>query len=147
MSSRFMRTIKTKNTKPEPLLRRELHSCGVRYRLNTSDLLGKTGLGFWKYKLAVYANGDTWHGNEHIRRGLPNLEGIFPARANFCFSVIRANIGRDMTAIRLLESAGWAIFRFWASEVQCDPSGVAMRIDEYLTLSKTRCLKRTGGTK
>lgn len=60
--ARNMRSNKSKDTKPELLLRRELWSRGMRYRKNCKELPGKPDIAFIKAKIAVFADGKMWHG-------------------------------------------------------------------------------------
>ena len=57
-----MRSNKSKDTKPELLLRRELWSRGMRYRKNCKELPGKPDIAFIKAKIAVFVDGKMWHG-------------------------------------------------------------------------------------
>jgi DNA mismatch endonuclease (patch repair protein) len=127
-----MRTIKTKNTKHELALRRALHSQGVRYGLDSSDLPGKPDVVFRKYKLAVFVDGDMWHGNEHVRRGMASIELLFPSRTNFWCKKILNNLERDFQIHQSLRSWGLTVLRFWASEVERDVYGVANKVIEKL---------------
>jgi DNA mismatch endonuclease, patch repair protein len=144
VTSRIMRAVKSKGTKPELALRHELHSRGIRYRLNSNDIVGKPDLAFKKQKLAVFVDGDLWHGNEHKRRGLPDLESLFPSRTDFWCSKIRANMARDNEVNRLLTTLGWTILRFWASEVERNPSDAAITVIECLTLFKAKRMPTAG---
>ena len=60
--SETMSKIKGKNTKPELMLRRELWEKGYRYRINNRKLPGKPDISIQKYKLAVFIDGEFWHG-------------------------------------------------------------------------------------
>ena len=62
--SRNMAAIKGKSTKPEVLIRKELHRLGYRYRIHYSDLPGKPDLVFPKYKAVIQINGCFWHKHE-----------------------------------------------------------------------------------
>lgn len=59
-----MAGIRSKNTKPEMLLRRGLHRLGFRYRLHDRKLPGKPDLLFPKYNAVIFVNGCFWHGHE-----------------------------------------------------------------------------------
>ena len=60
--SELMGKIKSKNTKPEISLRKALWHLGYRYRKNVKSLPGNPDLVFSKYKLAVFVDGEFWHG-------------------------------------------------------------------------------------
>ena len=62
-----MSRIKSKNTKPELVVRKLLHSAGLRFRLHASDLPGKPDIVLRKYETVVFVHGCFWHGHEHCR--------------------------------------------------------------------------------
>ena len=59
-----MSRIKSKNTKPEMLVRQFLHKTGFRYRLHVKDLPGKPDILLPKYKTVIFVHGCFWHGHE-----------------------------------------------------------------------------------
>src|SRR4051812_45091516 len=63
--SEIMRSIPNKNTKPELLMRRTLHALGLRYRLHDTKLPGTPDIIFRKEKVAVFVDGDWWHGRKY----------------------------------------------------------------------------------
>ena len=82
-----------------------------------------------KYRLAVFVDGDMWHGNEHIRRGLPNLEALFPTNTEFWCRKIRRNMERDHEVNAALRSDGWRIVRLWATDVLASPEDAATTVE------------------
>ena len=70
ITSRMMAKVRSKNSKAELApLRRALHARGLRYRLHSRDVLGHPDIAIRSRKLAVFVDGDMWHGNERKRRG------------------------------------------------------------------------------
>jgi DNA mismatch endonuclease, patch repair protein len=63
ITSAAMRRVRSSNTSPEMMLRRELHARGLRYRLQGKDLPGKPDLVFRSARVAVFVDGDFWHGH------------------------------------------------------------------------------------
>ena len=57
-----MQNIRSKNTKPELLLRKALWTKGIRYRLHAKDIIGKPDIYIKKYKIAIFVDSDFWHG-------------------------------------------------------------------------------------
>ena len=134
----MMAKIKNKDTKPEMMLRTVLHRMGVRYRLHRRDVYGRPDLAIAKYKLAIFVDGDLWHGNEHRVRGLDCIEALFPTNTLFWSEKIRANMARDSVVNAGLASEGWLVLRLWASEIRVDPIGAAWRVLEPLQRLKSR---------
>lgn len=132
LTSRMMAQVKNKDTKPEMMLRKVLHRLGVRYRLHRKDVVGKPDLAIAKYKLAVFVDGDLWHGNEHRVRGLNSIEALFPTNTAFWTEKIRANMARDSAVNDQLTREGWVVLRLWASEICRDPIGAALLVMERL---------------
>lgn len=137
LTSYMMAQVKNKDTKPEMMLRKVLHRMGVRYRLHRKDVFGKPDLAIAKYKLAVFVDGDLWHGNEHRVRGLESIEALFPSNTSFWVEKIRANMARDSAVNDQLLSEGWVVLRLWASEICRDPIGAAQLVMERLQSIKT----------
>ena len=71
---KIMSAIKSKDTEPELLVRKALWKDGYRYRINVRKLPGKPDIVFTKAKIAVFCDGDFWHGHNWAVRGLPSLE-------------------------------------------------------------------------
>jgi DNA mismatch endonuclease (patch repair protein) len=107
---------KTK-TKPELVLRRALWTRGYRYRTNVADLPGVPDIVFPATRLALFVDGDFWHGkNWDIRR--PKLEkGHNPA---YWISKIERNMERDIEQSHELSVTGWHVLRVWESEIDSD---------------------------
>lgn len=122
-----MRSVRSKDTRPELLLRRAVHARGARFRLHAKDVLGRPDLVVRSRKLAVFVDGDLWHGNpdEWKRRGKPDLASMFPTRTEWWVTKIENNITRDRQVDLELEEQGWRVLRFWASDVIADPDRAA----------------------
>ncbi len=106
--SRLMSRIRSTDTKPELMLRRALWALGYRYRKDVRDLPGKPDIAIKKYKVAVFVDGEFWHGynwqekKPRIRR---NREYWIPK--------IERNMQRDRQNTQALQDKGWTVFRFW----------------------------------
>ena len=83
VTSRMMAAVRNKDSKAELALRRQLHARGLRYRLHARDLPGRPDLVIRKYRLAVFVDGDFWHGNAWKVRGLARFEDQFPSNRDF----------------------------------------------------------------
>jgi len=127
VTSLMMSAVRGRDTKPELALRRALHARGARYRLHPRDVLGHPDLVVRSRRIAVFVDGDLWHGNpeEWHRRGRADLADLFPTRTEWWVEKIAKNIERDRAVDRDLRQAGWRVVRIWASEVLRDPDAAA----------------------
>ena len=102
--SSCMSHIRSKNTKPEILVRKELFSRGFRYRINVSGLPGKPDIVLPKYRTVIFVNGCFWHGHSGCRYFvLPKTNPTFWEQK------IRSNQQRDKDDKVILESMGWQV--------------------------------------
>lgn len=62
-----MARIRSKDTKPEIMLRKSLFAQGFRYRINYKKLPGKPDIVLPKYKTVIFVNGCFWHGHENCK--------------------------------------------------------------------------------
>lgn len=120
-----MTAVRSANTSPELLLRKALWSKNCRYRVNCKDVLGKPDIVIKKYKLAVFVDGDYWHGHNWALRGLASLEEELKNYSSYWKTKIKRNVERDLETTILLRDEGWTVLRFWGSEVKTDPDKCA----------------------
>ena len=118
---------KSCGTKPEKAFARLLWTSGVRYRKCPKDVPGKPDFCIKKYRLAVFIDGEFWHGRDWDRQKL-RLKG----NRDFWIAKIERNIARDRRVSRELESHGWAVFRFWETEVKHTPGQCLSMVLRYL---------------
>lgn len=123
-----MAKVRSKDSKAELALRRALHALGFRYRLHGKDVLGRPDVVNRSRRLAVFVDGDMWHGNEHHRRGLASLAELFPTRTEWWVAKIEANMRRDREVTSALREQGWTVIRLWESDVLADPDAAARRV-------------------
>ena len=116
-------------TRPEILLRQALWRRGLRYRLDTAALPGKPDLIFPRQRVAVFCDGDFWHGSEWPTRREKLARG---ANAEYWLAKISGNMARDRSVTEELCSLGWRVVRVWESEVHSGPEAVATRIETEL---------------
>lgn len=101
--SRMMSGIRGKNTKPELLVRKYLHSKGLRFKLHAKGLPGKPDLVFPKYKTVVFVHGCFWHGHDCPLFKWPTTN------INFWRTKILGNQVRFNTQKAMLKSQGWRV--------------------------------------
>ncbi len=116
--SAIMVKVGSRDTPAEVILRKALWAKGLRYRLCVPNLPGKPDIVVTSRKLAIFVDGDYWHGNQWARRGLLSLEEQFNgASAPYWSRKIRSNMERDCRAVAELTARGWNVIRFWESDV------------------------------
>ncbi|MDR1085339.1 MAG: very short patch repair endonuclease [Deltaproteobacteria bacterium] len=125
VTHKIMSAIRSNNTKPEMLLRKTLWHKGLRFRLHYQSLPGKPDIVFTKAKIAVFCDGDYWHGHNWAIRGLPSLEDELAGYSEYWRNKILKNVQRDTENTKKLEANGWTVLRFWESDIKCDVSSCA----------------------
>lgn len=133
----MMAAVRGKDTKAELALRRALHRRGLRYRLHASDVPGRPDIVIRSRRLAVFADGDMWHGNAWRLRGLSRLEDMFPTNTEFWTKKIRRNMERDREVTARLTGEGWIVVRIWESEILADPDAAAQEVLDALVKSES----------
>ncbi|NBC06153.1 MAG: DNA mismatch endonuclease Vsr [Bacteroidetes bacterium] len=111
--SRTMRRIRAKDTKAEVKLRRALWQKGYRFRKNVKDLPGTPDIAIKKYKLAVFVDGEFWHGYDWATK----RDTIKKNRA-YWLPKIERNMQRDHQYTLELQDKGWTVLRFWESRLK-----------------------------
>src|SRR5438105_4984954 len=89
LTSRIMAAIRSKDGKAERLFRKELCGRGIRYRKHCADLPGTPDVVLRWAKLAIFIDGDFWHGNSWKLRGLPDIASQFPTRKRYWVAKIK----------------------------------------------------------
>lgn len=113
------------DTEPELRLRRALHRAGFRYRKNVEALPGRPDIVFSSARLAVFCDGDFWHGRNWARRSKRLASG---ANAGYWLRKIERNMERDLERQQTLEAMGWAVLRFWETDILKRTEDVALEI-------------------
>lgn len=120
---------KKADSRCEVTLRRALWATGCRYRKNVRDLPGRPDVVFVRAKVAVFCDGDFWHGKDWEVRRQKLGRGT---NSHYWLAKIERNIERDRQNTELLEGMGWTVLRFWESQIRSDAAGVARRVVETL---------------
>lgn len=113
--SRMMAGIAGKNTKPELLVRRYLHSAGLRFRLHDRRLPGSPDLAFPGLKVALFVHGCFWHRHAGCR-----FATTPKTRADFWQHKVTSNVARDRRNFDALISSGWTPIVIWECELPHD---------------------------
>ena len=118
--SQQMKRMPRKNSGPEVRLRRELHSRGLRFRVNLRGLPGTPDIAFTRAKIAVFVDGCFWH-------RCPR-HGVLPkANRDWWREKLDRNVERDRRKDGELEELGWLSIHVWEHD---DPSTVADGIEQ-----------------
>lgn len=128
-----MSMIKSRDTKAEMILRKELWQRGLRYRKNCASVYGKPDIVFLRKQIAIFIDGEFWHGynfNEIKNRLKSNKE--------FWIEKIQHNMERDFEITLFLTEQGWAVLRFWDFEIKNNPKSCADIIEQTVKTRKNR---------
>jgi len=107
-----MSRVRSKDTKPEILVRKFLHKNGFRYRLHVKDLPGKPDIVLPKYKTVIFIHGCFWHGHEGCKKAdLPKT------RTEWWANKINGNIVNDRKVEDLLSLNCWRIITIWTCQL------------------------------
>ena len=108
-----MSRIRSKDTKPEILVRKFLHKNGFRYRLHVKDLSGKPDIVLPKYKTVIFIHGCFWHGHEGCKKAsLPKT------RTEWWTDKIQKNAANDQNVEITLLDLGWRVIKIWECELK-----------------------------
>jgi DNA mismatch endonuclease (patch repair protein) len=130
VTSKIMAAVRSRDTRPELYLRRALHARGLRYRVAPRQVEGRPDVVFPRLRVAVFVDGDFFHGNAWRSRGASSNDEMLSRwrNADFWTSKIAANVARDHRVTAALEASGWRVVRLWESEVLTDLDGCVRRV-------------------
>ena len=119
-----MAAIRSRNTKPEMIVRKGLWSRGFRYRLNSPRLPGHPDLVLKKYRTCIFVNGCFWHGhNAEVKSEEGKVKSsecckIPQTNREFWVAKIRRNQERDIEEQKRLAEMGWHCITIWECELK-----------------------------
>jgi len=125
-----MSRIRSRNTKLEveflKKLSAELYPEGYRYRKHYKKLPGNPDIAFPRHKLAIFIDGDFWHGYnlEKLRKKPPK---------KYWATKIKRNIMRDRANAILLKKMGWSVLRLWEHHIEKNPQAIIRKIEQALS--------------
>ena len=118
-----MSQVKSKNTKPELLMFSLLEREGYTFEKHYS-IAGKPDIAFPEYKVAVFIDGEFWHGKDYLK--------LKETLSEFWIKKIGSNIKRDRRNMRQLRKEGWHILHFWDKQIIRNPEKSLKRIIRFL---------------
>lgn len=124
--SRIMRAVKSRDTKPEMIVRRLAHALGFRFRLQLRDLPGRPDLAFPGRRKAIFVHGCFWHGHDCKR-------GAREPKANTVYwrEKVRRNRERDAKSLKALRFNDWQVLVIWECETR-DSEDLKRRLRYFL---------------
>tara|TARA_B100000579_G_C22493977_1_gene693766 strand:+ start:309 stop:701 length:393 start_codon:yes stop_codon:yes gene_type:complete len=108
-----MSRIRSKDTKPELIIRKMLHNSGIRYRLHVSDLPGKPDISNKKKGFAIFVNGCFWHQHEGCKRAT-----VPKSNKEYWIPKLEKNIERQKDNINSILNMGMKSYIVWECEVK-----------------------------
>lgn len=124
-----MSKIRGKNSKPELLLRKALWAKHIRFRIHRKDLPGNPDLVIDKYQLAIFVDGDFWHGYEWKARKPKTNQ-------HFWIPKIERNMQRDQFANQQLTEMGYTVMRFWEHQIRKNLQACINQVMLYLEAAR-----------
>lgn len=110
--SRMMSSIRGKDTGPEMIVRKFLHSRGFRYRLHVRDLPGRPDIVLPRYRTVIFVHGCFWHQHTNCR------DAVTPkSNRTFWKTKLDGNVERDRRNLTALRSGGWRCLTIWECQI------------------------------
>ena len=151
-----MAAIRSKDTKPEMIVRRGLWKRGFRYRLNHKRLPGHPDLVLRKYRTCIFVNGCFWHGHNvalpQMSDGRGQMEDVIESsecckipktNREFWVAKIRRNKKRDKEEQKKLAAMGWHCITVW----ECELTEQRVQNDAGISSAESRGKKTEGQLK
>ena len=107
-----MSRIRSKDTKPELIVRKMLHKRGIRYRIHTRELPGNPDLSNKNKKFAVFVNGCFWHQHKNCKRAT-----VPKSNTSYWIPKLQRNVKNLNKNITSLKNDNWKTFVIWECEV------------------------------
>lgn len=123
-----MSRIRSKNTKPEIIVRSLLHRMGYRFTVNGQQnrhLPGKPDIVLPKYKTVIFIHGCFWHRHRHCKYAY-----IPKSRVAFWMRKFDENKQRDKRVVKLLKKRGWKLLVVWECEIERNPEKIITRLSQ-----------------
>ena len=122
-----MSRVRLKRGVAETILAKVLWHSGIRYLYNYKKLPGSPDLAITRYHIAVFVDGEFWHGkNWEMRK--PRLK----SNREYWAEKIEENMARDLRNDQILSNMGWQVVHFWEKDVKKEPQKCASVIIEMI---------------
>jgi DNA mismatch endonuclease Vsr len=124
-----MQAIKSSGSEIENKLAEALWNKGYRYRKNNKTVFGKPDFTFKKIKLAIFVDGEFWHGYNWEER-----KSDLKSNRGFWIPKIERNMERDKEVNETLKKQGWTVLRFWGNEIKKDFENCISKIEDSILI-------------
>lgn len=121
--NRNMQAVRSSGSEIEQILGRALWAAGLRYRKNDRSIFGKPDFTLKRYKIAIFADSEFWHGKNWKKRKLDHKTNI-----EFWHRKIEANRKRDRLVNQTLKKEGWRVVRFWGKDIARDVDACVAKV-------------------
>ena len=111
--SKRMASVHLKRGPVETKLAKALWHRGIRYRLNYRKLPGSPDIAITKYKIAIFVDGEFWHGKDW-----ENRKHKIKSNREYWIEKIEENIDRDKKNDKKLDDLGWYVLHFWSKDIE-----------------------------
>lgn len=126
-TSARMSRVHSTNGKDEIILEKLLWHNGIRYRKNYKKLPGKPDIAITKYKIAIFIDGEFWHGYDW-----ENYKTHIKSNRDYWIKKIEYNMQHDQKVNNQLRERGWTVLRFWSKKVLKNPEYYCSIIQWYV---------------
>ena len=116
-----MQANRSRDTKPEMIVRRFLHAQGYRYRVNLSDLPGKPDVVFKARRKIIFVHGCFWHRHRECRLGSSPR-----SNSEYWAAKLDRNVERDSEHLQTLRGLGWEVKTVWECETRTSEAREAL---------------------
>jgi DNA mismatch endonuclease (patch repair protein) len=110
-----MSMIRSKDTKPEMIVRKYLHKNGFRYKIHDSSISGKPDLVLPKYKTVIFVNGCFWHSHTGCRYFV-----IPKTRTDWWKAKLNRNKKKDQENFKILRKDSWKVICIWECDLKSE---------------------------
>lgn len=123
--SALMARIRSKDTKPELIVRSILHRLGYRFRLHRKDLPGTPDIVLPRHRKIILIQGCFWHGHSCSLASKPK------SNKNYWEEKIKKNQARDRRVIHELTKQGWTVLELWECEIR-SKTGLVEKLQKFM---------------
>jgi DNA mismatch endonuclease, patch repair protein len=123
-----MRAVARRDTAPERKVQAALRAASIRFQTHVPILGCVPDLVIRSARLAVFVDGDFWHGRLLVESGAAALRRSFNSNRAFWLAKIHRNVERDQRQTRRLRRNGWSVVRLWEGDVLREPTAAVDRV-------------------